>query len=402
MSKPNIRSLNKMAFTKVVPARQQKIAEAPAKPLPPTLSYKANALAAALHPKCQHLVVTEVIDRVPDVKSYLLAPDAEMGTKALAYFSAGQYLSITLTIGAATVTRPYSLSSSPRESLAGKYMLTVKRAEGGLVSQYIHDNWQVGTKVTASAPLGTFTYEPLRDARTIVGVAGGSGITPFRSLAKAIADGDEDATLILLYGSRTKADIVFAEEFQALAKDCDRFRLVNVLSDEPAEGCEQGFITAELIRKYAPKDADYSLFICGPQAMYNFVDGEIAKLGLSQKFIRHELFGEYRHPERDADYPKDAGGAYELTVVICGETQTIPCCADETLLVSMEKAGIAAPARCRSGICGWCHSRLVQGDVYVPKSVDGRRMADLDFGYIHPCCTFPLGNVTIDVPPFRA
>jgi len=174
------------------------------------------------------------------------------------------------------------------------------------------------------------------------------------------------------------------------------------LSEEPAEGCEQGFLTAELIRKYAPESGDYSIFICGPQAMYNFVDKEIATLGLRKKFIRHELFGEYRHPERDAAYSGCKDDSFHLTVSICGETKEISCNADDTLLVAMEKNGIAAPAHCRSGICGWCHSQLISGEVYVPKSVDGRRMADLQFGYIHPCCTFPLSDIVIDVPPFQA
>jgi len=402
MTKPNLRSLNKMDFTKVVPTRNQKISDAPAKSLPPLSSYKANEIAAALHPKNQKLKVAKIIEQSSDVKSFILVADVESGTQSLAYFSAGQYLSITLNIGSSVITRPYSLSSSPKESLIGEYMLTVKRTGGGLASNYILDSWQVGTKVMASAPLGDFTYEPLRDAKQIIGLAGGSGITPFYSLAKAIADGDEDACLTLLYGSCTKADAIFQAEFEALAASCDRFRVINVLSEEPAEGCEQGFLTAELIRKYAPESGDYSIFICGPQAMYNFVDKEIATLGLRKKFIRHELFGEYRHPERDAAYSGCKDDSFHLTVSICGETKEISCNADDTLLVAMEKNGIAAPAHCRSGICGWCHSQLISGEVYVPKSVDGRRMADLQFGYIHPCCTFPLSDIVIDVPPFQA
>lgn len=402
MSKPNIRSLNKMDFLKVVPNRKRKISEAPAKPLPPLDSYKANELADALHPNCQYLRVAEIIESANDTKSFILVPDNEMGTKALAYFSAGQYLTITLTIGNAVITRPYSLSSSPRESLEGKYMLTIKRVDNGLASEYILDNWSVGTKVTASEPLGVFTYEPLRDAKQIIGIAGGSGITPFLSLAKAIADGDEDVNLTLIYGSRNKTDALFQDEFNKISAECGRFSLVNVLSEESAEDCEKGFITAELIKKYAPIDGDYSLFICGPQAMYDFVDKEISSLGLRNKFVRHELFGEYRNPARDNNYPAGKGDKFELTVTICGEKKKLECCANDSLLVTMERNGIAVPAHCRSGICGWCHSRLVSGEVYVPKSVDGRRMADLEYGYIHPCCTFPLSDVVIDVPPFSA
>ena len=204
--------------------------------------------------------------------------------------------------------------------------------------------------------------------------------------------------MILLYGSRTMADAIFQDEFKAL--ESPKFKLVNVLSHEEQEGCEKGFITAELIKKYAPA-GDYSIFLCGPQAMYAFVDKEIATLGLRKKFIRHELFGEYFNPSKEADYPKDVAPAFRITVRIAGTEQTITAPADTSILRSLEAAGIAAPAHCRSGECGWCHSKLVSGEVYCPKSVDGRREADYIYGYIHPCCSFPLSDLVIEVPPVK-
>ena len=400
MSRPNLRSLNPMDFTKMTPERNARIEAAPAADLPKADTYVPNQIAKALHPDVQYLKVSRIRVWSPDTKSFWLVPDSEKGTEKLAYFSAGQYLSLSLKIGDSFVTRPYSLASSPKEALAGEYMITVRRAAGGFVSDYILDNWQEGTAVTASAPLGEFTYEPLRDAKKIVGLAGGSGITPFRSLAKAIADGDEDAELTLLYGSRTRADAVFAEEFEQLAAECPRFRYVNVLSDEEAEGYEHGFLSAELIRKYAP-EGEYSVFLCGPKAMYDFLDKELPKLGLRRKFIRHELFGEVKDPTKEAGYPGAGAENYKLTVRVCGEETETTCGAKETLLVAMEKAGIAAPSHCRSGVCGWCRSKLVSGDVFVPASVDGRREADLIYGFVHPCCTFPLSDVVLDVPPFK-
>ena len=400
MARPKLWKLNPMDFTKMTPARQAKIEAAPANPLPPTDSYKPNELAKALHPAVQHLKVTMIIDHGNGVKSFRLSANPAKGTDSLAWFSAGQYLSISLEIGPMKMTRPYSLSSSPAESKKGYYTLTIKRVEGGLASNYILDNWKIGTEVTASEPLGVFTYEPLRDAKTIIGVAGGSGITPFRSLAKAIADGDEDAEMILLYGSRTLEDAVFQKEFKTLEANCPKFKLVNVLSHETKDGCEHGFITADLIRKYAP-EGDYSIFLCGPQAMYNFVDKEIATLGLRRKFIRHELFGEYFTPSKEADYPGHKAPAFKLTVRIAGKETTITAPAETSLLRTLEANGIAAPAHCRSGECGWCHSKLVSGQVYTPKSVDGRREADLIYGYIHPCCAFPLSDLVIEVPPVR-
>ena len=398
MAKPKLWKLNPMDFTKMTPSRKAKIEAAPAKALPATDSYKPNELAKALHPGVQYLKVAKIVEHSVDVKTFWLEANANKGTKALAWFSAGQYLSISLEIGPMKLTRPYSLSSSPREALDGLYSLTIKRVEGGLASNYILDNWAVGTEVKASEPLGVFTYEPLRDAKTVIGIAGGSGITPFHSLAKAIADGDEDVSMILLYGSRTLNDAIFQEEFKML--EGEKFKLVNVLSHEEAENCEHGFITTELIKKFAPA-GDYSIFLCGPQAMYNFVDKEIATLGLRKKFIRHELFGEYFNPAKEADYPADVAPEFKITVRIAGTEQTITASADTSILRSLEANGIAAPAHCRSGKCGWCHSKLVSGEIYTPKSMDGRREADYIYGYIHPCCSFPLSDLVIEVPPAR-
>jgi ferredoxin-NADP reductase len=387
-----------MDFTKMTPARNEVIEKAEAKPLPPTNSYVPNQIANALHPGVQHLKVNKIVEN-ENAKTYYLEANAEKGTKSLAYFSAGQYLSIELEIGKMKLNRPYSLASSPKEALEGTYMLTIKRVDGGLASNYILDNWAVGTEVTASEPLGTFTYEPLRDAKTVIGLAGGSGITPFRSLAKAIVDGDEDAELVLLYGTNTLKEAIFQEEFKELEKLSPKFKLVNVLSAEDKDGVEKGFITAELIKKYAPEQ--YSIFMCGPQAMVNFVDKEIEKLNLRKKFVRHELFGEYFNPDKEEDYPTNVNPTFNITVRIAGKEQTIVANANDSILRSLEKNGIKSPAHCRSGECGWCHSHLISGEIYAPKSVDGRREADLIYGYIHPCCSFPLSDLVIEVPPTK-
>ena len=119
MAKPKLWKLNPLDFTKMNPNRQAKIEAAPAKELPKLDSYKPNQLANALHPSVQHLKVVKIEEEASNSKRYYLAPNEEKGTKALAWFSAGQYLSITVKIGNMTVTRPYSLASSPRDSLAG-------------------------------------------------------------------------------------------------------------------------------------------------------------------------------------------------------------------------------------------------------------------------------------------
>ena len=383
-------------FDKIVPNRRQIINTAD--PGLPKSEYNANRVAQALHPMVQHLVISEIQEHGRNARSYILKAAPNTATKTLAYFRAGQYLSIKLRIGESVLSRPYSISSAPAEALKGSYTITIKRTDDGFASNFILDTWQAGTFIEASAPLGEFVHEPLRDAEHILGLAGGSGITPFYSLARAIADGTENANLTILYGSRRHDDILLRDELDALAASCGKVRVVHILSDDPgAKGYEQGFITADLIKKYVPSE-DYSLFACGPPEMYAFLEQEIAALGLPKRRVRYELFGDCKNPEKNKEYPREAvGKTFKLRVDIQGRKRIVPAKSGESLLVAMERAGIAAPSLCRSGECGFCRSRLVSGSFYIPVDKDYRRMADVEYGYIHPCCTFPTSNVHIRV-----
>ena len=394
--KKKLKGLGVGAFLGQVKLREKMIAEAP--DTMPQSIYNANILAKKLHPGTQYAVVSAIVDH-GDAKSFTLSPDTEKGTEQLSYFRAGQYVSIALDIGEAKVNKPYTIRSCPKMALKDGYILTIKHSAGGFASEFILDNWQVGTKVKLSAPLGEFYYQELRDAKHVVALAGGSGITPFCSMAAAIANGTEDFQLTILYGSRTKDAILLGEELAAIeAAAAGKVKVVHVLSDEEAEGCEKGFITAELIKKYAG-EGDYSVYVCGPKPMYAFLKQELPKLGIKSRRIRFEVGGEFGDPAKDAAYPADAAGkTFQLTVVIRGEEFKTTCRADQTLLDACERAGIRAPSHCRSGECGWCHSRLVSGEVFVPEEGDGRRMADKKFGWVHPCRTYPLSDVTLDVP----
>ncbi len=396
----DLKSLKARKFLSMLSDRQERFESAKAEF--PVFSDNAAVIAKALHPKRQYLKVAEIIERGEDCKSFVLVPDTAKGTEKLAWFGAGKYLTVFETIENMPVTRAYSISSSPRDALNGKYVLTIKLVEGGLVSRYILDNWAVGSSVEVSAPSGNFEYQPLRDAQKVICLAGGSGITPFLSMANAIADGDEDFEMTLLYGSRNKDVILFKDELDAVAAKCSKVKVVHVLSDNGAadalEGAESGFITADLIKKYAPADEAYSVFLCGPQQMYEFVDKELEKLNLPKKYIRHEMFGEFHNPSTQADYPAGVPETVNITVTIQDVTTTVSGSSNDSIMQILEKNGISVPARCRSGECGFCHSHLISGQIYVPKHLDYRRLADYKFGCIHPCCTFPLSDIVINVP----
>ena len=394
----NLKSLSPKKFLTMLSERQSRFDSAAAKL--PDFSDQASVIAKALHPKRQYLTVAEIKDVSSDCKSYTLVPDTEKGTNALAYFGAGKYLTVFETVNGMPVTRAYSISSSPKDSLEGRYVLTIRLVEDGLVSRHIFDTWTVGSKVEVSAPSGNFEYQPLRDAQKVICIAGGSGITPFLSMANAIADGDEDFEMTLLYGSRDYDSILFREELEALTNKCDKINVIHVLEKAKRgfKNSEKGYITAELIKKYAPDNEPYSVFICGSQQMYAFVDKEIEKLGLAKKYIRHEMFGEFHNPKTQEDYPAGVPEKIKITVTVQDKTYIIFGSSSDSVMQILEKSEIPVPARCRSGECGFCHSRLLSGEIYIPKHLEYRRLADYKFGGFHPCCSFPLTDLEIIVP----
>ena len=388
-----IGALDMLKFKNMAKVREKAIKAAPA--LEITADYAINNKAKALHPDYQELVVDKVIDHEGAGAKTFIMRSKDGGP--VAFFRAGQYLSLKLKIGESAVSRPYSISSSPKDALNGVVSVTVRSNPDGFAAGYMLDEFKEGDEVLSSGPQGNFYYEELRDPKNIVALAGGSGITPFLSMAQAIAEGTEDFDLTILFGSRTREQILFRKELDWIALKCNKVHVVHVLSDEEAEGFEHGFITADLIRKYAKEP--YSVFVCGPEAMYKFLKGELDKLGLPKKNIRCEMLGVTRKIADAEGFPAEAKGKeFSIKVRQGAGEYDIKASSEEPILVAVERAGITAPSRCRSGECGWCRSKVISGTYYAPAENENRRWADVKWDYIHPCASFPASDMVIEVP----
>lgn len=384
-----------LKFKNMKKVREQAIEAAEAKEV--SGEFAINSNAKALHPDFLNLVVAEVIDHA-DAAAKTFVFKAKNGG-SLPYFRAGQYVSLKLPLDGSFVTRSYSLCYSPKKALEGIYAITVRSNPGGFVADKLLATLKVGDEVTSSCPQGFFYYEDLRDCKNVIGLAGGSGITPFLSMAEAIRDGVEDFSLTLLFGSRDEKNILFRAELDKIAAECPKFKVIHVLSDEEKAGFEHGFVTADLIKKYAPAGEEFSVFLCGPEAMYKFLKPEIAKLGLPERLFRRKLIDVTKTPWECDGYPADAKGkTFKGTVKQGAESWEITASANEPVLVALERAGIKAPSRCRAGECGWCRSRLLEGKVFIPQENELRRWADVEYNYIHPCCSFPVSDFVLEVP----
>ena len=242
---------------------------------------------------------------------------------------------------------------------------------------------KIGDRFVMTEPSGEFHYENIRDKKNIVCIAGGSGITPFLSMAKSVAEGNEDYNMTLFYGAKDFENLAYRDELEVLKKS--GVQIIYVL-ETAHEGCEQGFVTAKMLEKYVDINAS-TFFMCGPVAILD----ELKPYNLPLKSVRKDAA---TCGDLDIDNPK----TFRLTVHMRDKVYEIDAKENETLLTSMERAGLNAPNKCRAGGCGFCHSKWLGGEYIIAKGRDGRREADRKFGFIHPCVTYPQSDMEIDVP----
>ena len=150
--------------------------------------------------------------------------------------------------------------------------------------------------------------------------------------------------------------LAFDECLDALAARCGKLKVVYVLSDEEQPGCEKGFVSAALMERYTSLEGS-TFFLCGPQAMYEFVEKELAPLGLPQKAV-------HRDAGCCGDLPLERPGEYKLTVHMRDEVFEIPAKENETLLTPTSAAPAAAASATASGspaVTGWRRAATAAG-----------------------------------------
>jgi ferredoxin-NADP reductase len=366
-----------------------------------------NLLAETLHPAMIDMRIESRRQETDTIITFRLIP-ARAGMR-LPPFRAGQYLSARFTINGIRTARPFSISSSPDEALQGNYYdITAKLKPDGFCTAFMFERWAPGSTVQCSGPSGYFYHEPLRDGLRIVCLAGGTGVTPFKSI---ITDSlaYTDAVFTLIYGITAPEDAIFIDDFTCLeSKYPGRIKLVKVCAqpDGSWDG-ERGFITGALIQKYVADHSQASYFICGPDMMKKYLDGQMQGWGLRNRQTRKENYAESVNPATLPDYPGTRGKQQFSIQVHAGSThKTISADPGETVLVALERAGLNPPSLCRSGDCGWCRSRLLQGEFFSPSSdaITGAqvRAADEAFSYFHPCQSWPLSDIIMEILPNTA
>lgn len=340
--------------------------------------------------------IAEIRQESASVRSFYLQPLDGFG---LVPHEAGQHLPIRVSVPESDqpVIRTYTLSTAPSD---GVYRISVKRQ--GLVSTHLH-GLRAGDTLEVQAPAGSFTIDA-HEPRPAVLMAAGIGITPMLAMLRHIVfEGLRKRRIRptwLLYAARNTDDRAFdAEIAELLAQGQGLVRLVRVLS-EPGDALIsrdfeiEGRIDMPLLSATLPF-GDYDFYLCGPGPFMQAVYDGLRGFNISDRRIHAEAFG-------PASLTRVADVGAPAIVLGAPSTESVPVAftasgkearwspASGSLLELAESRGLNPPFSCRSGTCGSCRTKIVEGAVTyhaVPS-------AEIGQGEALVCCAVPAAGTT--------
>lgn len=316
-------------------------------------------------------------------------------------YQPGQYLTLEAAVDGAKTRRAYSICSGIDDPAL---QVAVKRVEGGLFSSWAHAALQPGHTVDVLPPQGRFTV-PLDGsaARTYLGVAAGSGITPVLSILKSVLSREPASRFVLLYGSRSTAKILFREELEAL-KDrfMGRLTVMHILSREQQDipvlnGRLDGAKVTALLPALLPGSLPDYAVLCGPGDMIRDVSAALGDAGMPPGRVLSEHFATSSQPRHEPSPTRPSAVPFAVaTVRADGVSTAVPMLESETVLDAALRAGLDLPWSCHAGMCSTCRARVTDGAVAMDVNY-GLEPWETEAGYVLTCQARPTTpTVTVD------
>jgi len=273
------------------------------------------------------VVVTAIEQVTPLIKHFTLAA-ADGGT--LPAFSGGSHIIVVMQGSLRTHRNPYSLLSSPQR--LDTYEIGVRRMEesrGG--SHFMHDHLKVGSRLEIAHPVNLFGLEKI--ARKHLLIAGGIGITPFLAQLEDLEGAT--APYELHYAVRSPEHAAFLDRLRNRAGE----RLHLYCDTENQSIDFDGLLSAQPLGTH--------VYVCGPAGLINRVVDTARRFGWPDSHVHSEKFS-----------APPVGDAFDVFLARTQISVHVP--PDNSLMESIEAAGVEVPYLCRGGVCGFCQTRVIE------------------------------------------
>ena len=195
----------------------------------------------------------------------------------------GQFMIVQLKRkGKVSESHPFTISSGPNAPPT----ITVKSV--GDFTSTIGET-EVSDIAYVDAPYGIFSYLNY-EARDLVFIAGGIGITPFMSMLRHMRDNGLKRNVSLIWGNKTQEDVIFGDELDEMSLRVPFLKIVHVMSGDEDWGGEKGYIDVELLKRHVGDFSRPEFFVCGPPPMMDMVEKALIALGVMEDRIHDERF----------------------------------------------------------------------------------------------------------------
>ena len=359
------------------------------------------------------LQVAAIFPETPNIKTFRLRDP--QGGRIPFSFLPGQFLTYAAEIDGKLVRRSYTIASSPAQTAYVE--TTIKREDFGVFSDHMHDKIKVGDLIDVTAPSGVFTFQG-SEAESIVLIGGGVGITPLMSAIRYLTDIAWPGEIFLVYGTRSSTDFLFRDELEYLQRHHANLHIAATMAHAAGTSWvgPQGPITTEFLAQVVPNIAQRRVHLCGPPGMMAAMRKCLAALGVPDGQIETEAFG----PARGAVPPPGAtvaapaqppmpgtagvsaapGGSAAVgpataSIRFTRSNKTASLPPDQSVLEVAESAGVPIDYACRSGICGTCRVKLLEGKVTMEVE-DGLTPDDKANNFILACQAKSVGNLVVE------
>ncbi len=374
----------------------------------------------------------QITQETHDVRSFCFAADEPL----LFTFKPGQYVQITTDIDGTPTSRLYSISTPP--SRPHNFSITVKRVPGGVVSNWLHESFQVGDTLCIKGAMGAFNFSDLPSRKALM-LSGGSGITPVMSMSRWLYDVADDVDIHFVHSARTPSDIIYHHELQSMDTRTPNFRLSLVcegsLTGETWSGY-RGFLNKEMLEQMVPDLMERTIYICGPEPYMQAVRKIIKALDFPMDQYHEESFGgatlpaatspeAIPSPTNDNDdtasdtsneptktalngkskdieplsetiSPPTQYSSQSSSLTFTKADKSVSCEASETILDVAAKNGLWVASACRMGFCGSCKVQKVSGSVSMTHS-GGITDVEIEQGLILACCSYAQDDVVLEL-----
>ena len=292
-------------------------------------------------------------------------------------FKPGQFVSLGFEINGKLEYRAYSISSIPGQN---HLQLTVKRVEGGIVSNHIIDHFNLGSDVKVLAPTGPFNCVDCQPKQKVALLSAGCGITPVIAMAKTWLSNNADIEITFVHMAKSASQTIYFDELESLSALYENFNLRLLLKDNTGTRHPQGRLDKAWLETLCPDIAERTVYLCGPTQFMQDMESNALELGVSPENFHQESFTPVESHQESAD--QKSNGVVQFDVPDFGVATEVAQGA--TLADVLEENGVPIIIACRSGMCGSCKCKITKGEV-SRTSTETLTEEDIANGYTLAC-----------------